>query len=175
MRVQNIDADSLFAGTNLKVGMVVVSVNGQDCPTFDEGLALLKNAVGKVTVVCRVDSPSAVAPLLLPPDESSNHDAEPNSSVSIGKAIATCLQYISERGLTTELEDLAFKIIEMKQKMSSKPNEFEMKHFNQSHTKTLRTSYRKLKGDRSLKKMHQTSHVMTGLNVLPMRYITLKA
>ena len=50
LEVTSISAGSLFEGSDLKVGMMIQSVNKSTFTSFDQGLALLKEAEGAVTI-----------------------------------------------------------------------------------------------------------------------------
>ncbi len=54
IQITSISPTSLFAGTSLRVGMIIRSINGRGYTTFDEGLVMMKEARGTLTVVARV-------------------------------------------------------------------------------------------------------------------------
>lgn len=59
--ITSIPAHSLFAGTGLRVGMRLVTVNGRGYASFAEGLALLREAEGRVAIVAAPGVAPAIA------------------------------------------------------------------------------------------------------------------
>ncbi|KAL7554091.1 hypothetical protein ACHAWF_017481 [Thalassiosira exigua] len=58
IKVTSMMADSLFVHTQLKVGMMLRTVNGRSCDSFGEGFDVLKSTAGEVTIVAS-DPPAA--------------------------------------------------------------------------------------------------------------------
>ena len=51
VKIHNIAPDGLFIGTDLTAGMVLESINGQNCTTCAEAVAMLRQTLGKMMIV----------------------------------------------------------------------------------------------------------------------------
>ena len=54
--VGTIAKNSLFAGTALRQGMELVSINKSMYSTFDEGVALLKASEGRISILAAIET-----------------------------------------------------------------------------------------------------------------------
>ncbi|KAL7548481.1 hypothetical protein ACHAWF_011759 [Thalassiosira exigua] len=61
IRITHIFPNSLFAGTALRVGMTLKTINGKTYSSMTEGLALMKEAEGQLSVVACIATPAAAA------------------------------------------------------------------------------------------------------------------
>ena len=59
--IRSIDPGSLFVGTDLRVGMELVSIDGEKCVTIEQTGALLKTKEGQLTIVANSTSSQVVA------------------------------------------------------------------------------------------------------------------
>ena len=59
--IRSIDPGSLFVGTDLRVGMELVSIDGEKCVTIEQTGALLKSKEGQLTIVANCLSSQVVA------------------------------------------------------------------------------------------------------------------
>ena len=58
--VGTIAKNSLFAGTALRQGMELVSINKSMYSTFDEGVALLKASEGRISILAAIETTTSV-------------------------------------------------------------------------------------------------------------------
>lgn len=70
--ISQINKDSLFVNTELQVGMKIESINGINCSNYStaQAVALLKNAIGTITIVA-IDLEATIANDSVPPSATS--------------------------------------------------------------------------------------------------------
>ena len=82
LKVKSINAPSLFLGTQLTVGMLLETINGEAYATFAEGMELVKNAVGKMVVVASFPRLAAAMPDNLPTNSNAAKRKSPPEATS---------------------------------------------------------------------------------------------
>ena len=84
IQITSIAPGSLFASTDLKVGMALKTINGKGYTSFAEGLGLLKDAEGRLTIVAESTSSTSSSPV-----PTSVASAAPVSSVTVSKSVVS--------------------------------------------------------------------------------------
>lgn len=104
IKVTSMAPTSLFQGSELKVGMILYTINGINYATFAEGSALLKGAEGQVTIVAITNTRATTPP---PPPAAAKVVAPPSAraTASISAAVAAAASSIGTGSYTYQKEN----------------------------------------------------------------------